>query len=155
MKETTNLQEEIANLCQQYGIAQYKMQMVNENGGQTLRVMLKRADGSMDLDTCETVSTALSGWLDEHPISSASYQLDVCSYGAEAVLESAQEISGAIGKMVYIQFDGGYQGLDEVQGRLIAYENNNLTVSYKVKTVKKEIVIADNRILKIRLAVDI
>jgi len=44
-------------------------------------------------------------------------------------------------------------GIKEVYGDLISYENGEVTINYLVKTIRKQIKIQKDKISKIRLAV--
>ena len=61
-----------------------------------------KADGTIDLDTCEKVSQQISLILDELDGDEGNYMLDVCSFGAERVLESEQEIRNEVGNPVVV-----------------------------------------------------
>ena len=149
------LDADIGGLLEGLGIAQHKLQIVNEGKGTVLRLMIKRADGTMDLDTCEKVSTAVSQWLDEHPASDKAYQLDVCSFGAEAPLDGLAEVQAAVGRYIHVKFDGGYQGYDELDGELKACDAEKLMLGYSVKGIAKTMEIPHGRIASVRLAVKV
>ncbi len=153
MTITENIEKEISAICLSHDISQHQAAIVSEKGGLVLRLMLKRADGTMDLDTCEQVSQELSEYLDANPFTAKPYQLDVCSYGAEAELAGNDEIAQAVGQYIYVKFDGGYEGMADLYGDLTDYKDGILTLNYNVKNIKKTISIPQTRMIQIRLAV--
>ena len=71
--------------------------------GRTLQVMAERADGSMSIDDCETVSRALSPVLDvEDPIASA-YMLEVSSPGIDRPLVRGEDFERWQGHEVKVE----------------------------------------------------
>ena len=119
----------------------------------TLEIMIMKEDGSMDMDTCASVSQDISKLLDQLDYGDDAYNLDVCSFGAERELESDQEIMKAVNDNVHIDFKNPAKGLDQVEGTLLSFENDLLTVEYNVKGRKKTAEVAKDNIKLIRLAV--
>ena len=118
-----------------------------------LEVKIMKRDGSMDLDSCVQVSQLLSQALDEIDDGESNYNLDVCSFGAERELDSDEEIALAIGDNVHIDYKNPKDGLDQVEGELLSFENNILTVKYNAKGRMKTAAVDKENIRKIRLAV--
>ncbi|MBR0137168.1 MAG: ribosome maturation factor RimP [Erysipelotrichaceae bacterium] len=119
----------------------------------TLEICLMKADGTIDLDTCERVSQQISSILDELDGDEGNYMLDVCSFGAERVLENEQEIRNEIGNYVHIDLKNPVKGMTEIEGVLSEDNDEGLTISYLLKGVKKTAVIEKDNIRLIRLAV--
>ena len=68
-------------------------------------------------------------------------------------LVSDLDIINNIGKYVYVKTYEKVDGIKEVYGDLISYENGEVTINYLVKTIRKQIKIQKDKISKIRLAV--
>ena len=144
--------ESASEVFERYDIAK---SAINYLPGKTpvLEVKIKKSDGSMDMDTCALVSQELSKILDELDFGDAAYNLDVCSFGAEQPLESDEEIAGAVNGYIHIDYKNPKDGLDHVEGTLLSFENDQLTVEYMVKGRKKTAVVEKDNIRLIRLAV--
>ncbi len=119
----------------------------------TLEICLMKQDGTIDLDTCEKVSQQISLILDDLDGDEGNYVLDVCSFGAERVLESPQEIRNEVGNYVHVDLKNPIKGMNEIEGVLTEDNDESLTVSYLLKGVKKTAVIEKENIRLIRLAV--
>ncbi|MBV1707917.1 MAG: ribosome maturation factor RimP [Hyphomicrobiales bacterium] len=65
--------------------------------GTTLQIMCERADGTMDVDACETASQALSPVLDVADLVSQAYRLEVSSPGIDRPLVRVSDFVRAIG----------------------------------------------------------
>ncbi|MCR5067007.1 MAG: ribosome maturation factor RimP [Erysipelotrichaceae bacterium] len=118
-----------------------------------LELALERREGNVDLDFCEKVSKEVSAVLDEVDDSADSYMLDVCSFGAERVLEDDRQIKDHVGSYVHIDLLNPQKGLDKIEGYLDSFEDDVLTVSYMEKTFKRKTEISRDNIRLIRLAV--
>ncbi|MGI6608193.1 MAG: ribosome maturation factor RimP [Erysipelotrichaceae bacterium] len=119
----------------------------------TLEICIKKNDGETDLDTCEIISNLISDLLDQYDDSNQSYMLDVCSFGAEEVLENKDEIFDHIGDYVHIELINPAKGIDSIDGTLADFKNDVLNIDYFVKGVKKQVTINYENIKLIRLAV--
>ena len=119
----------------------------------TLEVKIMRKDGSMDMDCCAVVSQQISKILDEIDYGPDSYNLDVCSFGAERELISDDEINGAIGQWIHVDYRNPKDGLDAVEGELLESDDSSVKILYFVKGRKKTAVVEKSNIKLIRLAV--
>ncbi|HPX33393.1 MAG TPA: ribosome maturation factor RimP [Erysipelotrichaceae bacterium] len=120
-----------------------------------LEICIKKIDGEIDLDICEIVSNQISEILDQHDDSNQPYLLDVCSFGAEEVLENEDEIINHIGDYVHIELKNPEKGIDSIDGTLTSFEDNILNITYFIKGVKKQTNINYDNVKLIRLAVKI
>ncbi len=130
---------------------------ISQKSGKTpiLEICIKKVDGEIDLDTCEIVSNQISDLLDQHDDSDKPYMLDVCSFGAEEVLETESEVLNHIGDYVHVELKNPKKGIDSIDGTLSSFENNVLEITYFVKGIKKQIDIDYDNVKLIRLAVKI
>jgi len=127
---------------------------VHQSGMLVLQVAIMRPDGSMDLDTCASVSQQISDVLDQHEeIAATEYYLEVCSPGAERELHGAEDIAYAVGKDVFIRFQHPVNKQLEVTGTLVTYADGKGTLAYRDKALTKTLEFTDDNIDYIRLAV--
>ena len=66
---------------------------------------------------------------------------------------SLANADNAVNDNVHIDFRNPAKGLDQVEGTLLSYENDLLTVEYSVKGRKKTAEVAKDNVKLIRLAV--
>lgn len=131
----------------------YECKWTNEGKMRILQVAIMRNDGSMDLDTCQTVSNDVSDALDANDIISFEYFLEVCSAGAERELRSDAEIAAVIGAHVFVRFEKPVDKKMDVTGELLSFEDEVLIVAYRDKQRKVKITVEKSNISLIRLAV--
>lgn len=155
MDQLTRIKEMIAPLLQADGIELYDVAWHTEGKNRILQISIMHSDGSMDIDTCASVSEKISEKLDEEDFIASEYFLEVCSPGAERELRNEQQITNAIGEYVYVKLKNPKAGMDEVKGTLTAFENNTVYLDYMAKAVKKKAEIDMENIALIRLSVKI
>ncbi|AIC94797.1 MULTISPECIES: ribosome maturation factor RimP [Shouchella] len=117
-----------------------------------LRVYID-SDKGVDLDDCEKVSEKLSEQLDEADPIKEAYFLEVSSPGAERPLKKKADVEKAVGKGVYITTYEPLNGEKTFEGKLQAFEDNQLTVDTKVKTRTVTYTIPYDKIANIRLSI--
>lgn len=117
-----------------------------------LRVYIDKT-GGIDITECAMVSEKLSEKLDQLDPIKELYFLEVSSPGAERPLKTEEDIINSINKNVFIKLYAPIEGEKSFEGVLKAFEDNVLTIEYKIKTRKKLIEIPYEKIAKIRLAV--
>ncbi len=139
----------------QEGIQLYDVKWVQDGSMKVLQVSIVRADGSMDIDTCASVSSMISAMLDENDLITFEYYLEVCSPGAERELRSFEEIEKAINEYVYIKFANPKDGMDELLGYLREVKDTYVIVEYMDKAVKRKKEVALDNVQLIRLSVKI
>lgn len=152
MKEIEAL---IQPVLQQHDVTLYEIKWRKDNQMKILSIAIMFEDGSMDIDTCSTVSEAISQQLDDHPALDFEYYLEVCSPGAERVLRTLSEVNSAVGQYVYIKLNQPEQGFNEIEGTLASVDQDVLTIEYRDKTRNKKAMINYKNIKLIRLAVKI
>ncbi|MFB5266610.1 ribosome maturation factor RimP [Paenibacillus enshidis] len=132
----------------EHGFELVDVEYVKEGSNWFLRVFVDK-DGGIDLDDCSMISEYLSQKLDEKDPVSDAYFLEVSSPGAERPLRKAEDVARAVGKDVFITTYEPVNGLKEFEGRLLSFENDELTV----QTGKKEHVIPYAKVAGARLAI--
>lgn len=125
---------------------------VLENGIKILRVIAEGENG-LDLDEASKLNELISDKLDEEDFIDEEYFLEVSSEGIEKELRNDDDIRKAVGKYIFVSTYEKVDGIKEVYGDLISFEDNILTIDYMKKNIKKTIKINKEKISKIRLAV--
>ncbi|MGN1400409.1 MAG: ribosome maturation factor RimP [Bacillus sp. (in: firmicutes)] len=152
-KKVTEIVEELASgILEQEGLELVDVEYVKEGKNWFLRVYIDK-DGGIDIDECGLVSEKLSEKLDELDPIEHNYFLEVSSPGAERPLKKEKDFLKALGKHVNIKTYEPIEGSKEFEGTLLSYNEEELTISVKVKTRIKEIKIPTPKVAKARLAV--
>lgn len=148
--ETT---EQLVNpILEQNGLELVDIEYVKEGKNWFLRVYIDKP-GGVDIAECGLVSEQLSEKLDETDPIKDAYFLEVSSPGAERPLKTKADIEANISKNVYVTLYAPIDGEKEYEGILTSFENDCLTIEYKVKTTKKQVKIPYEKVAKARLAV--
>ena len=131
----------------------YKIEYKKEGKEWYLRVYLDKLsdsdDGYLSIEECEDASRFLSDALDNEDIIDRSYSLEVCSPGLDRELIKESDFVRFAGRAVEIKTYQQIEGSKEHEGVLIGKEDGNV----KIETEKGELVIAEDKISKINLAV--
>lgn len=117
-----------------------------------LRIFLDKK-GGITLDDCAAFAEILSAELDELDIVKGAYYLDVSSPGAERPIKDEEDLELTLNKGIYVKTYQQIDGEKEWTGVLAAYDENSVTIDYKVKTRKKTITVEREKIATIRKAV--
>ncbi|WP_274361422.1 ribosome maturation factor RimP [Paenibacillus thermotolerans] len=148
----TGVTKTVAEMVQPFldreGFELVDVEYVKEGGNYFLRVYVDK-EGGIDIDECGRISEYLSDRLDaEDPIPDA-YILEVSSPGAERPLKKPEDFKRAVGKDVYITTYEPIGGKKEFEGRLLSYDEQQLTVQDGKKTVELPV----NKIAGARLTI--
>ena len=119
----------------------------------TLQVSIMKPDGTMDLDTCASVSEKLSDLLDAEDPIDEEYDLEVCSPGAEREIRDRSELDRMTGAYVYMKLSEPVKKMSEITGEITAVTDSTITVEYKDKAVKRTADVERSNIAFIRMAV--
>ncbi|AET60414.1 ribosome maturation factor RimP [Paenibacillus sp. NRS-1782] len=111
----------------EHGFELVDVEYVKEGSNWFLRVFVDK-DGGIDLDDCSMISEYLGQKLDENDPVSTAYFLEVSSPGAERPLKKAEDVTKAVGKNVFVTTYEPINGLKEFEGRLLSFEDGELTV---------------------------
>lgn len=117
-----------------------------------LRIFLDKK-GGITLDDCAAFAEIISAELDEWDIVEGAYYLDVSSPGAERPIKDEEDLELTLNKGIYVKAYQQIDGEKEWTGVLTAYDENSVTIEYKVKTRKKTITVEREKIATIRKAV--
>src|ERR1700754_3368014 len=104
-----------------------RVRLLNQNGA-TLQIMAERADGSMTVQDCEAVSTAVSPVLDvEDPIDKA-YHLEVSSPGIDRPMVRKSDFSRWQGHLVKCETSILVDNRKRFRGRITEVNADGFTI---------------------------
>ncbi len=94
----------------------------------TLQIMAERPDGTMEVDDCAALSTAMSAVLDvEDPID-REYDLEVSSPGIDRPLTRSQDFADYAGHRAKIEMTMGIEGRRNFRGDLNGLEGDSVVL---------------------------
>ncbi|WP_321387544.1 ribosome maturation factor RimP [uncultured Enterococcus sp.] len=130
------------------------IEFVKEGKNWFLRVFIDKT-GGIDIEECAFVSEQLSERLDAiepDPIPQA-YFLEVSSPGAERPLKKESDYEKAVGEYINLSFYQAIDGEKQIEGTLESFDKETVTLTVRIKTRTKEMVIDRKNIAKARLAI--
>ncbi|AIY05851.1 hypothetical protein Plano_1886 [Planococcus sp. PAMC 21323] len=155
MSKITEQIEQIAQpIITELGLELVDVEFLKEGRDWFLRVFVDNPEAPIDIEQCALVSEKLSGVLDELDPIEQNYFLEVSSPGAERPLKKEKDFEKAIGKFIYIKTYEPVEDAKEFEGYLKSYDDEQVEIEIKIKTRRKIINIAKNKIAVIRLAID-
>ncbi|MEB2845046.1 ribosome maturation factor RimP [Rhizobiales bacterium RZME27] len=99
------------------GFRLVRVRMMNQNG-MTLQIMAEREDGTMDVEGCEAVSTAISPVLDvEDPIDK-EYHLEVSSPGIDRPMVRKSDFARWAGHLIKLETSILVDGKKRFRGKI-------------------------------------
>ncbi|MCR4911778.1 MAG: ribosome maturation factor RimP [Bacilli bacterium] len=137
---------------------------INELGYELIEIKVRREQGDLvlsivvdrvepiDMNAIVEVSGAISSYLDEIDKSEEKYFLDVSSLGAEKPLK-VEDLPKYVSRYVNVHITNPIEGENIFEGELSEVNDDSITITYKVKTRVKKVVILQSNIYKIRLAI--
>lgn len=131
------------------------VEYVKEGKNWFLRIYIDQP-GGVSLDDCTLFSEKMSDLLDEkgeHFIPQA-YFLEVSSPGAERPLKTEEDLNNAVGSYIYVKLYEMIGPDNAFEGHLQSVDEDSITLSVKIKTRKKDVVIQRSNISKARLAIE-
>ncbi|HLR80208.1 MAG TPA: ribosome maturation factor RimP [Bacillota bacterium] len=145
-------EELVQPILQDKNLELVDVEYVKEGPNWFLRVYIDK-EGGVNLTECSEVSEELSEQLDQKDPIKQEYFLEVSSPGVERPLKTKQDFENNVNKNIYVSLYAPIEGEKEFEGVLKSFENNQVTIEYKVKTRIKEVTIPFEKIAKARLAV--
>lgn len=149
VSKATKLAENCANSL---SLKIISVEYVFEHGIKILRIIAEGKDG-LSIDEASLLNEAISLKLDEEDFIDEEYYLEVSSEGLEKELRNDEDITKSVGKYIFVKMYEKVNGLKEIYGDLLSFENDLLVIEYMAKNIKKKIEIKKSQICKIRLAV--
>src|SRR5699024_6664429 len=145
-------EELVQPILQDKNLKLVDVEYVKEGPNWFLRVYIDK-EGGVNLTECSEVSEELSEQLDQKDPNKQEYFLEDTSTGGEPPLKTKQDFENNVNKNIYVSLYAPIEGEKEFEGVLKSFENNQVTIEYKVKTRIKEVTIPFEKIAKARLAV--
>lgn len=155
MDRTEHLRELFLPVLEEMEVRLYDLVYRTNGREHTLEVSIMKKDGSMDLDTCATVSEKLSEVLDKEDPIAEEYTLEVCSPGAEREIKDLDELDGMKGEYVYVRLKHPFKKMLEFTGEILSVEDGLITLEYRDKAARRKAEFTKEDIDYIRLAVRI
>ena len=119
-----------------------------------LQIYVEREDLSpIELDAIVSLSEDLSTKLDELDLIQDNYCLDVSTSGADKPIKDFLKFP--LGQYMEIRLINPIDGLNIYEGVLKEVNNEEITLSYRVKTRTKEVIIKISNINKAKLTVKV
>ena len=155
MSKITEQIEKIAQpITSELSLELVDVEFLKEGRNWFLRVYVDNPEAPIDIDQCALVSEKLSEILDQLDPIEQNYFLEVSSPGAERPLKKEKDFEKAIGKFIYIKTYEPIEDAKEFEGYLKSYDDEQVEIEIKIKTRRKLITIAKEKIAVIRLAID-
>ncbi len=110
-----------------HGLELWDVEYVTEGGQKYLRLYLDGPEG-VDLDACEAVSRAMDPILDEEDPVPDSYIFEVSSAGCERALKRPSDFERFLGSNVEVKLYSAVDGAKQWIGKLVSYEDGDVTV---------------------------
>ena len=99
----------------------------------TLQIMAERADGTMDVEDCATLSRALSEFLDADDPIEGDYVLEVSSPGIDRPLTRLTDFARWSGHEAKIELAAPVDGRKRFRGLLLGLDGNDVAVERKAR----------------------
>ena len=136
---------------QELGYELVELSSRKEKGDLILSLVVDRVE-PIDMNAISEFSNAMSSYLDEIDQSEERYFLDISSLGAEKPLKVG-ELDKYVGRYVNVHVTNAVEGNNIFEGTMEEVNEDSITISYRVKTRVKKVVILQSNIYKIRLAI--
>lgn len=149
MKVTEIVAEFARPVVESYGCTLWDVEYVREGADYFLRLYIDR-EGGVDISHCEAISRAVDPILDEKDPIAGSYHFEVCSAGLERVLKRPGDFAQFIGSPIQIKLYRPRNGLKELPGVLLGYEEGRITAQCGKETVTFE----KSEVAQVRLRVE-
>ena len=126
-KVTEAVTKLVEPLVLQAGCSLWDVEYVKEAGQWFLRVYIDK-EGGVAIADCEAVSRAIDPKLDALDMIPDRYTFEVSSSGAERQLKRTRDFAQFIGHLVEVKLYRAIDGGKEYVGKLVAYEDGNVTI---------------------------
>lgn len=133
------------------GYELYSSNITYEKGNKILSIVVDRVE-PIDMEAIVDLSRSLNAYLDEIDPFDTPYTLDISSLGAEKPLNK-DNLAPYINRFVHVHLTNPINGENIYEGDLVSLDENQITLSYRVKARTKTVDITKENISKIRLAI--
>ena len=136
---------------QELGYELYSLKTRKEGKDLILEIVIDRKE-PIGMNDIVEVSNALNALLDEKDPIPEAYFLDVSSLGAEKPLK-VERLKEYIGSYVHLHLTNPVDGINIIEGFIKDVTDEELILTYKVKTREKSLKTPLSNIYQIRLAI--
>jgi ribosome maturation factor RimP len=105
---------------------------VSGREGKTLQVMAERADGTLTIEDCETISREISPLLDVHDPIVGAYRLEVSSPGIDRPLVRPSDFEDWSGYEAKIELKEPIDGRKRFRGKLEGFEDGEVRIEAQI-----------------------
>ena len=128
--DESRVEKHLLPLMEEHGFELVDVEYVKEAGTWYLRAYIDK-EGGIAVDDCEVISRALSSWLDKEDFIDDSYILEVSSPGLGRPLKKEKDFKRSLGEEVEIKLYRAIDRQKDFTGKLAAYDENTVTISYE------------------------
>lgn len=147
------LQPLLKKQVENYGYDLYEMKLKKDKENNILSLVVDRAK-PINMEDIVFLSNELNYFLDNLDLlkDEKSYVLDVCSLGAEKPLKK-ENLNDYVNEYVNVHLLNPVEGENIYEGFMNEVNDDDIVISFKIKTRQKKIKLSKNNISKIRLAI--
>ena len=124
-------------IVEEKGCSLWDVEYVREGSDYFLRLYIDK-EGGVDISDCEAISRAVDPILDERDPIPESYHFEVCSAGLERSLKRPQDFERFMGSPIMVKLYRPRNGLKEIPGVLVGYDQGKVTAQCGKETVTFE-----------------
>ncbi len=146
-----NIKKEIEAKVKELGYELYSLNYLRKKGDNILEIIIDRIE-PIDMESILKVSREISNYLDEKDLIEEAYLLDVSSLGAEKPIK-IERLKDYLNQYINIHLSHPYKGENIIEGTLTSIDEENIVLTYKIKTRQYDALIALKDIDKARLAI--
>lgn len=129
IKPIEEIKSFLENIAIPMGIEIVDVEFVGKTAALTVYI---ETETGVDLDTCEKFHNAIMEPIDElDPTFGAAYTLNVSSPGLDRAFKTARDFERNLGKEVEIKLYAPIKGKKLLEGTLVAFDENSVTVDFK------------------------
>ena len=137
MKVTELVAQFAKPIVEEHGCSLWDVEYVREGSERFLRLYIEK-EGGVDITDCEAISRAVDPVLDEKDPIAESYHFEVCSAGLERALKRPSDFERFMGSAIMVKLYRPRNGLKEIPGVLVGYEDGKVTVTAGKETITFE-----------------
>jgi len=108
--------------------------------GKTVQVMAERADGTMTIEDCETISREISALLDVHDPVAGAYRLEVSSPGIDRPLVRPSDFEDWAGHEAKIELKEPIDGRKRFRGTLEGFEDGEIRIEVDLDDAGRQVI---------------
>jgi len=131
-RDTLNIiEEKTRQTIEPLGFDLIELKYMQSSGNITLRFLIDRIEGGINLDECCDLSKKIGQFIEENNIISSRYTLEVSSPGMDRLLREPKDFRRAADKDIHIFLKNEHKGKVEMEGKLIKSSNEGITIVFK------------------------